>query len=708
MKNNNREIIDNSDNNINHKKRKKSGKSGKKGLMHSRLNGHTAFYFKLPIYWGFLFIPLVVMIYLNDVQVGIILSVMMLIYFLVVLGFYHYSRNRYLQELVDFAMDYTQVQKKLIKVMEIPNGLLDRTGKILWVNDAFNNICSDVKAKYITDIFEEIKREDLEFEDEEKKKPCVNLVYDSRNYRIEFNKVSVGEEFSTEDDKNDDYLISVYMFDETENRRLAKENAEQKMVAGLIYIDNYDDALESVEDVRKSLLIALVDRKINKYFSAYDAVVKKLEKDKYFVAIKRKYLSLLQSNKFSILDEVKGVNIGNEMAVTISIGLGANGEEYTQNCEYSRIAIDLALGRGGDQAVVKDGEKIYFYGGKSKQVEKNTRVKARVKAHALRELLESKEKIVIMGHKIGDIDSLGAAIGIYVAAKSIGKPAYIVINEITTSIRPMLELFTESGDYDDDMFINSERAIEMVSYGTAVVVVDVSRPSYVECPEILNKTKDIVVLDHHRRSSDTIENASLSYIEPYASSASEMVAEILQYFTDGIKLKPVEAEAMYGGIMIDTNNFSKKTGVRTFEAAAFLRKCGADVTNVRKLFRDSFDDYKAKAEAISSAEAFEEVYAMAVCPSEGIDSPTVLGAQIANELLNINGVKASFVLTEHNHKVYVSARSMGDINVQLIMERLGGGGHLDTAGAQMENVSIYEAKGILKNLIRGMEAEKEI
>jgi c-di-AMP phosphodiesterase-like protein len=408
------------------------------------------------------------------------------------------------------------------------------------------------------------------------------------------------------------------------------------------------------------------------------------------------------------LDEVKGVNIGNEMAVTISIGLGANGEEYTQNCEYSRIAIDLALGRGGDQAVVKDGEKIYFYGGKSKQVEKNTRVKARVKAHALRELLESKEKIVIMGHKIGDIDSLGAAIGIYVAAKSIGKPAYIVINEITTSIRPMLELFTESGDYDDDMFINSERAIEMVSYGTAVVVVDVSRPSYVECPEILNKTKDIVVLDHHRRSSDTIENASLSYIEPYASSASEMVAEILQYFTDGIKLKPVEAEAMYGGIMIDTNNFSKKTGVRTFEAAAFLRKCGADVTNVRKLFRDSFDDYKAKAEAISSAEAFEEVYAMAVCPSEGIDSPTVLGAQIANELLNINGVKASFVLTEHNHKVYVSARSMGDINVQLIMERLGGGGHLDTAGAQMENVSIYEAKGILKNLIRGMEAEKEI
>lgn len=695
----------NADKNI---KLKKQDKAKKKGIMKSRLHGHTSFYFKLPLYLVILLVPVVVWTYLNDVQAGCVLSIVMVFYLLFTIGFYHYSRNRYLQELVDFAMDYTQVQKKLIKELEIPNALIDRNGKFLWSNDALDAICNDVRIKYITDIFPEIKREDLEFGEDEKKKPCINLVYEARNYRVELNKVSVDEEFSASDDYEEDYLISFYMFDVTEIKRLAKENAEQKMVAGLIYIDNYDDALESVEDVRKSLLIALIERKINKYFAAYNAVVKKLEKDKYFVIIKQKYLALLQSNKFSILDEVKSVNIGNEMAVTISIGLGVNGEEYTQNCDYSRMAIDLALGRGGDQAVVKDGEKIYFYGGKSKQVEKNTRVKARVKAHALRELLESKEKVIIMGHKIGDIDSLGSAVGIYIAAKSIGKPAYIVINEITTSIRPMLEIFTSSDDYPEDMFINSEEAIEKVTYNSAVVVVDVSRPSYVECPEILNKTKDIVVLDHHRRSSDTIENASLSYIEPYASSASEMVAEILQYFADGIKIKSAEAEAMYGGIMIDTNNFSKKTGVRTFEAAAFLRKCGADVTNVRKLFRDSFEDYKAKAAAISSAEAFEDVYAIAVCPSEGIDSPTVLGAQIANELLNINGVRASFVLTEHNNKIYISARSMGDISVQLIMEKLGGGGHLDTAGAQLENVSIYEAKGILKDLIRDMENEKEI
>lgn len=700
-----KEMNDNSDNNI---KSDKKDKNNKKGSANSRLHGHTAFYFGLPVYLGIFLIPVTAWSCISNVQTGCILGVVIALYFLIAIGVYYYSRNRYLQELVDFAMDYTQVQKKLIKEMEIPNTLVDRTGKVLWSNDAMGKIFNDVKVKYIMDIFPEINKENLQFEDGESKKPCINLVYDSCNYRVELNKIDIDEEFSSDGNTNEDYLISVYMFDETEIKRLAKENVEQKMVAGLIYIDNYDDALESVEDVRRSLLIALIERKINKYFSTYDAVVKRLEKDKYFVVIKQKYLSVLQSNKFSILDEVKGVNIGNEMAVTISIGLGVNGEEYLQNCDYSRTAIDLALGRGGDQAVVKDGEKIYFYGGKSKQVEKNTRVKARVKAHALRELLESKEKVIIMGHKIGDIDSFGSAIGVYIAAKSIGKPAYIVINEITTSIRPMLTLFLDNDDYEEDMFINSGEAIERVTYNTAVVVVDVSRPSYVECPEILNKTKDIVVLDHHRRSSDTIENASLSYIEPYASSASEMVAEILQYFTDGIKIKPVEAEAMYGGIMIDTNNFSKKTGVRTFEAAAFLRKCGADVTNVRKLFRDSFEDYKAKAAAISSAEAFEKVYAITVCPSEGIDSPTVLGAQIANELLNINGVKASFVLTEHNNKIYISARSMGDISVQLIMEKLGGGGHLDTAGAQLENVSMYEAKNILKNLIKNMENEKEI
>ena len=720
---------------INNKKAK-SNESYK--LMRSRLRGHASIYQKFPIYYSILFIPLVVYTWLKDKQMCIVTSSIFVLYVFITVTLYFVDKKRYIKELVEFATDYTQIQRRLIKGIELPYGLIDTDGKMLWYNNALENMCGNVEMKSIESVFHEIKMDIIDF-NSENERPSTYLTYDSKFYRVDFVKIPLEEEFVSQNGKKHNtpasdeadsrevpqkeqkkkekqqadiagtgrYLIAMYFFDETEINRLTKENADQKMVAGLIYLDNYDDALESVEDVRRSLLIGLIDRKINKYFATYNAVVRKLEKDKYFIAIKQKYVSALQSNKFSILDEVRGVNIGNEMAVTISIGLGVNGDEYTQNCEYSRIAIDLALGRGGDQAVVKDGEKIYFYGGKSKQVEKNTRVKARVKAHALRELLETKEKVIIMGHKIGDIDSLGSAIGILRAVKTLNKQAYIVINEITSSIRPMLDLLNQDEEYEN-VFINSEEARAIVDINTAIVVVDVSRPSYVECPEILLKSKAVVVLDHHRRSSDIIENASLSYIEPYASSASEMVAEILQYFYDGIKIRVIEAEAMYAGIMIDTNNFSKNTGVRTFEAAAFLRKCGVDVARIRQIFRDSMEDYKAKAKAISSAEVFDEKYAIAVCPSEGLDSPTVVGAQVANELLNIRGIKASFVLTEHNSRIYISARSTGDLSVQLIMEKLGGGGHLDTAGAQLENVSINEAKEIVKKTVIMMVREKDV
>lgn len=686
---------------------KKKNKKKSDNTMGNRLKGYTPFYLKMPMYFAIIALPIVVWEYTRDIRCGFFLSVALTLYLVFSIVFYNIGKSRYKQELIDFAADYTQVQKKLIKGLDIPYGLLDKDGRFLWGNPALNDICKGTGVKQISSIFPELDEEALKFE-EGNDISNTYLSFDSIFYRVELNKIKLEGDFTAASEEDDtEYLIAMYMFDETEIKRLNKENVEQRMVAGLIYIDNYEDALESVEDVRQSLLVALIDRRINKYFSAYNAVVKKIEKDKYFIVMKQKYVSVLQSDKFSILDEVKAVNIGNEMAVTVSIGFGVNGDEYTQCCDFSRIAIELALGRGGDQAVVKDGERIYFYGGKSKQVEKNTRVKARVKAHALREVLETKEKIVIMGHKIGDIDSLGASIGIYRAVKSINKNAYIVLNEITSSVRPMLELFQKNEEYDG-VFIKSDAAIEFVDSNTAVVVVDVSRPSYVECPEILSKTKEVVILDHHRRSSDVIENAALSYIEPYASSASEMVAEILQYFTEGIKIKNFEAEAMYAGIMIDTNNFTKNTGVRTFEAAAFLRKNGADVTHVRKLFRDSMDDYRAKARAISTAEVFGDVYSMAVCPSEGIESPTVLGAQIANELLNIRGIKASFVLTEYSNRVYVSARSMGDISVQLIMEKLGGGGHLDTAGAQLENMSIGEAKKLIKEVVLKMVEEKEV
>ena len=409
-----------------------------------------------------------------------------------------------------------------------------------------------------------------------------------------------------------------------------------------------------------------------------------------------------------MLEDVKTVNIGNEMAVTISIGVGLDGLSYAQNYEFARNAIDLALGRGGDQAVVKTPESITYYGGKSQQVEKNTRVKARVKAHALREIITGKDQVLVMGHRMADADSFGAAVGIYRIAQTLGRKAHIVLNDVASTIAPMVELFRNNPEYEEDMIIGSSQAIEAANSNTVLVVVDVNKPSITECPDLLRFCKSVVVLDHHRQGSETVENATLSYVEPYASSASEMVSEILQYTYDNIKIHSEEADCMYAGIMVDTNNFLTKTGVRTFEAAAFLRRNGADVTRVRKLFREEAIEYKARADAVSQAEIYKQCFAISICNAEDLPSPTVIGAQAANELLNIRGVKASFVLTDYQGKIYISARSIDEVNVQLIMERMGGGGHMSTAACQMEGVGIIEAIGALKRTIDSMLENNEI
>ena len=426
------------------------------------------------------------------------------------------------------------------------------------------------------------------------------------------------------------------------------------------------------------------------------------------IVLRKKATELLKESKFDLLDDVKTVNIGNEMAVTISIGVGLNGLSYAQNYEFARNAIDLALGRGGDQAVVKTPENVIYFGGKSQQVEKNTRVKARVKAQALREIITSKERVLIMGHRVADVDSFGAAVGIYRIATTLERKASIVLNDVSTSLQPIVDLFKSHEEYKEDMIIGSQQAIEMAGSNTVLVVVDVNKPSITECPDLLRLCKSIVVLDHHRQGTEVIENATLSYVEAYASSACEMVSEILQYIGQSIHITAEEADCMYSGIIIDTNNFMSKAGVRTFEAAAFLRRNGADVTRVRKLFRENATEYKAKADAVSQAEIYRSSFAISTCTSEDIQSPTVVGAQAANELLNIKGVKASFVLTEYQNQIFVSARSIDEVNVQVIMEKMGGGGHLGIAGCQLSDVSIFEGIGILKGTLDKMIAEGDL
>ena len=674
-------------------------------------SGKLKSYMQWPVIMVLFFLIMNVAVYFLDVKAGLVVSVFFVLYAVMVLVMRFHYRPSIMNEMISFATQYGQIQKTLLNEFSIPYAILDIDGRVIWMNEAFCKVVGKDKqyCKSIGSLFPEIGAGTIARLGEEE---SIQVHFGDRDFSAELQRVSIESLTKSvslvEVPEDENFMIAMYLFDNTELVKYKRENDEQKMVAGLIYLDNYDEALDSIEEVRRSLLVALIDRKINKYISAYDGVVKKLEKDKYFVVLKNKYLEELKANRFSLLEEVKAVNIGNEMSVTLSIGIGVGGSGYVQNYEFSRIAIELALGRGGDQAVVKEREKISYYGGKSQQMEKSTRVKARVKAHALREFIGGADEVVVMGHKITDIDSFGAAVGVYRAAQMMNKKAHIVIGEINGSIRPWINMFLESREYDEDMFVKHERAMEIVDNHTVLVVVDTNRPSMCECEELLSQTKTIVVLDHHRQSNDVIKNAVLSYIEPYASSACEMVAEILQYFSDDVRLKSIEADSIYAGIIIDTNNFLTKTGVRTFEAAAFLRRCGADVTRVRKLFRDDMPSYKARAETVRHAEVFMGCYAISRCPGENIDSPTVVGAQAANELLNIVGVKASFVLTEFHNRIYISARAIDEVNVQIIMERLGGGGHLNIAGAQLDGVTMEEAIQKVKDVLTKMTEEGAI
>ncbi len=675
------------------------------------IKGKLRFYLYLPLFFTILLILFNILLYRHNITDGILFSGLIAVYFVTMQLVGRKSRTQLLNEMINFATRYATVQKQLLNEMEVPYALLDYNARLLWVNDKFTEITGKEKKyhKSITTVFPSLTKELLQKDEDVY---AVNLELGEKFYRATMRRIyfdSLTEESEIVSlEEGSEYLTALYLFDETELNQYIRDNREQQLVAGLVYIDNYEEALNSIEEVKRSLLTALVDRKVNKYFAEIDALVRKIEKDKYFIVFRHKYLDQLKQDRFSLIEDVKGVKVGNEMAVTLSIGIGSEGVSYNQNYEYARMGIDLALGRGGDQVVVREGEEVSYYGGKTKQVERNTRVKARVKAHALREMLESREHVVIMGHSISDVDSLGAAIGVYCAAKVLGKKAQIVINEVTTSLRPLVECFTEERGYPADLFINSEEALSITNHNTLVMVVDTNRPSYTECPELLKRTDTVCVFDHHRQGSEVIENPVLSYIEPYASSACEMIAEVLQYFSENIRLEPCEADCIYAGILIDTNNFVTKTGVRTFEAAAYLRRAGAEVTRVRKLLRDDMTAYKARAEAVRRAEVYRGAFAISVCPADNVESPTIVGAQAANELLNIVGIKASFVLTEYQGKIYVSSRSIDEINVQLIMERLGGGGHLNVAGAQLTNCTVAEAKRMIQSTLDDMLKEGAI
>ncbi len=653
-------------------------------------------------------------VYFINVKAGIVVTVFWIFYMLALLAFWLYLRSFLIEEMVSFATKYGQVQKQILKELKLPHALMDDAGKIIWTNTAFESLTGVTSGanKSITNLFAEITKDKFPTSESENLEEEFSISFEDRYFKVLIKRINISEmvEQSSflEAKDSGSYLLGLYLFDETALKIALQENDDQSLAVGLIYLDNYEEALDGVEEVRSSLLLALIERKINKYIASIDGIVKKIEKDKFMVILRKKAVLQLKEQRFDLLEEVKTVNIGNERAITLSIGIGLGGLTYAQNVEFSRAAVDLALGRGGDQAVVKMPGQIQYFGGKSQQMEKNTRVKARVKAQALQEILTTKDQVFIMGHRMGDVDSFGAAVGIYCIANSMGKKATIVLNTVTQSLKPFVDLFKENSDYDSSFIMNSEQALEHVGNNAVLVVVDINKPSITECPELIKCCKAIVVLDHHRQGEEIIENATLSYVEPYASSACEMVAEVLQYIENGIKLKTCEADTLYAGIVMDTNNFVAKTGVRTFEAAAFLRRSGADVTRVRKLFREDSSEYMAKAETVKDTVIYRGDFAIAVCDSAHCKSPTVVAAQAANELLDINGVRASFVFTDFNGTIYISARSIDEVNVQVIMEKMGGGGHMSIAGAQFKDAKVEDVVKKLQQTLDEMVDSGEI
>ncbi len=657
-------------------------------------------------------------IYLNGIssQMGVIAVALLILFIIAILILYFTLLPELSSVLVDYSLEQGKIQKELLHELEIPYAILDTDGHIMWANNMFHDTIGVAHNKRIKkpvdSYFSELMPEIIDGSES----VDINIDYNDRKYKASIKRIDMSKVFDENKDEadGDDIVLALYLFDETNLRKLEQETIDQKLYAGLLYLDNYDEVMDQLEDVKHSILTALVERKINMYLSNIDAIVKHIENDKYFFVFKQKYMQTLRNDRFSILDDVKNINVGNDIAMTLSIGIGADLDSdtngYMNAYENARTAIGMAMGRGGDQAAVKLGEQVTYYGGKSAGTEKTTRVKARVKAQAFEELLLSKEKVIIMAHKRPDADAFGSAVGIYRLVSAMNKKAFIVLNEVTEAIRPLVSSFKAANMYDG-VFLTSTEAVSQVDQNTVVVVCDVNRPSMTECEELLSLVPTVVVFDHHRQTNEAIKGATLSYIEPFASSACEMIAEMYQYMSKSPKLKTQEADAMYAGILIDTDNFLNKTGVRTFEAASFLRKNGADVVRVRKMFRSSMTELKERAQGISNAEIYMGHFALSYVDADesSKEAPTVPVAKAANELLNVENIDASFVVTEaEDGMLYVSARSIGDINVQIIMEKFNGGGHSNIAGAQLKGKSKEEFFAELKNVLKEMTTAGEI
>ena len=635
-----------------------------------------------------------------------ILIIPSIILYISILCYTYFANNKRKSEISEQLQDLTLTVDSAAKSSLInspfPLVILETNGNIVWKSSKFVTEFADIDMdNYIDDLIIDIKDE-IEKSDNKKRKSVI------RQIQIGKKTYTVQGEFAKskkyERKKSPEYMMILYFIDETEKVKLKQENEDKKICVGIIMIDNYEEVTQRVDAEQKTQLMAKVESTIYDWVNETNGILVKADRDTYVYVFEQKNLEKIKEEKFAILDSIKNLVRKDKIQLTLSIAISNEGDTERDVYKSASAAMDVILGRGGDQAVIRQNGKYLFFGGKVEEVEKRTKVKARIVAHALEELIKENDKIMIMGHTNPDIDAIGSALGIYRIAKTLEKEAKIVANVETPSIK---DLYESIKDQYQEVFISSETALAQVDSNTLVVVVDTHKKTYVGSPELLTKTNKIVVIDHHRRSADFIGNSILTFQEVYASSAAELVTEIIQYTQNEVELSEVEAEALYAGIMMDTKNFTFKTGVRTFEAAAYLRRCGVDIIKVKKWFQSDLESYNTISEIVRKAEIVRDSIGISIYDVQEKET-SLICAKAADELLTIGNITASFVLgLMEDGKVCISGRSIGDVNVQMILEKLGGGGHITLAGAQLENVTIDEAKQELISKINEYFEEKE-
>ncbi len=604
-------------------------------------------------------------------------------------------KNKWKKFIEDFSSKLDMATRSTIVKLPFPLVIIKMTGDVLWYNQNFSLI---LKGKDI--LGQNIKNIAGDFNVKQAANGKENIFryikINDKHYDIYSNIVATSEDFK-------DRVMILYFYDVTNSYNIMTSINANKETVMLMEVDNFDDVIKTMEEDDRPLIIAEIERTINMYAQRLKSMVRKYESNKYVFCVQNKYIENEMKNKFEILDNVREINMGNKLSVTLSIGVGRGGENPQENEKYAVSAKELALGRGGDQAVVKTGDKLLFYGGKTKEVEKRTKVKARVIAQALVDIIKDSSNVFIMGHVNPDIDCLGSSVGLHSVIAQLGKKCFIVLDNVNESIRPILCEIKKEKEYQD-VFLHSQNCKDKINGNSLLIIVDVYSEGYVQNMDLVKKFNRRAVIDHHRKPPDFIEDSILNYIEPYASSTSELITEMIPYMVENPKIKTIEAEALLAGICVDTKNFYFKTGVRTFEAASFLRRLGADTIDVKKFFSNDLSTYLKKAEIIKSAKICNNI-AIAVCPEKM--GNILLAAKAADELLNITGIQASFVFVKIRDEVYISGRSLGDINVQLILEALGGGGHMTMAGAKLKNVTVDEALEKLKIVIKKYFEESE-